>query len=87
MATRQSSEHYVPALTRVYSGLEEWTYLLVRVAAGGERHQRIDGAMDHQGGRAHLLREARGALGQHARQILPVQRAEIARRIVDSMEQ
>lgn len=34
MATRQPSQHYVPALSRVYSGLEEWAYLIVRIAAG-----------------------------------------------------
>jgi putative oxidoreductase len=34
MATRQSSQHYFPGVAKVYAGWEEWTYLLLRVAAG-----------------------------------------------------
>lgn len=32
--TRQPSQHYFPGLSKVYSGWEEFAYLLLRVAAG-----------------------------------------------------
>ena len=32
--TRQPSQHYFPALSKIYSGWEELAYLLLRVAAG-----------------------------------------------------
>lgn len=33
-ASRQPSQHYVPGLAKLYSGWEEFAYLLLRVAAG-----------------------------------------------------